>query len=147
MQATINLSEIDSASVDEIVVGAFSMLVDDDNCSVSGEAPTSAMDISVAVYCDSNQQSAVVLRCSRLLATRLTGKMLELSPEEIVAEDIADATGELVNVIAGNLRGLVSSPDTMTAPFVVDSAIYAQLAKGAVNNYTVTGEVLQVIRM
>ena len=142
-----SLASIDNETVDEVVIGALAMLIEDDTCAVSFVSPSDAEDITVAVYCDDDQQSAVVLRCSQALARNLTGKMLELEPDEIVDADILDATGELVNVIAGNLRGLVSSPGTMTAPFALDHEAYRRFFSAAVNTYSVTDEALQVLRM
>lgn len=141
-----NLASIDNESVDEVVIGAMALLLEIESCAASVEPLAKPDDITMAVYCDSNQQTAVILRCSRALSTTLTGSMLELTPDEIALDDILDATGELVNVIAGNLRGLVSSPGAMTAPFVLEEEIYAQCCTGAVNNYTVGGESMQVLR-
>lgn len=142
-----SLPGIDSSTVDEVVIGAMELLVEGETCSISSGTLANTDDITVAVYCDANQQSAVVLRCSYALALNLTGKMLEMGAEEIEPSDILDATGELVNVIAGNLRGLITSPGAMTAPFVVEQNIYAGMQAGAVNTYCVAGRGMQVLRI
>ena len=142
-----NLANIDDEVVDEVVIGALALLAEGETCVVSSKTPVRPDDITVAVFCDSDQQSAVILRCSYALAKNLTGRMLELEPHEIVPADMVDATGELVNVIAGNLRGLIRFPGAMTAPFLLDQDMYAQLCTGAVNTYSVTGEGMQVFLM
>lgn len=103
--------------VDQAVAQTFQMLIETDAIPAQFDAPGASDDITVAVYCDEHQQSAVMIRCSRELGKVLTSRMLESPAESLGDEDVRDATGELVNVIAGSLRGLMDSPGAMSTPF------------------------------
>lgn len=141
------LAGIESSLVDDVVIGAMAMLVDDTACEVAGNLPLNADDVTVAVYCDNGRAGAVVLRCTKNLANALASTMLELDPEEVGHSDVLDATGELVNVIAGNLRGLVENPGTMTPPFEFERCLYEKFPDGAVNSFHVSGGSMQVLRV
>ncbi len=104
-------------TLDQIVRQTISLLIESDACPDCTSPRYSGDDFSVAVYCDENQQSAVLMRCSRPLAMLLTCKLLEVPAEEIQETDLLDATGEVVNVIAGSLRGLMLELSTMSTPF------------------------------
>ncbi len=104
-------------TLDQVVKQTISLLIESDACPDGTSPRYRGDDFSVAVYCDTNQQSAVLMRCSRALAVSLTSKLLEVPAEEVQEADMLDATGEVVNVIAGSLRGLMLELSAMSTPF------------------------------
>jgi hypothetical protein len=55
---------------------------------------------------------------SEQLACMLAGFMLDQSPTLTSVEDRCDAAGELVNIAAGNLKGVLPSPCQLSLPRV-----------------------------
>lgn len=50
--------------------------------------------------------------------------MLDLDPAALSQQDVADAWGELVNMIAGNLKALMPPPSEVSLPSVVEGTTY-----------------------
>jgi chemotaxis protein CheX len=51
----------------------------------------------------------LVISCTREFAVQATSDLLGVSAAEVSEEDAADGVGELANVIAGNLKAIISS--------------------------------------
>ena len=61
----------------------------------------------------------LVIECSRAVATDVAATMLELKPSEVSKTDIADATGELANIIGGNIKALLPAYTDLSLPQVL----------------------------
>lgn len=66
---------------------------------VSGETPTS-----------------LLLECSEAMARSAASALFVLEPDALTPRDLQDAVSELVNIIAGNVRALVSSGSQLGIP-------------------------------
>ena len=66
----------------------------------------------------------VAATCPTALAGECAGRMLGVDPEALSPQDVADAWGELVNMIAGNLKALVPPPSQVSLPSVVEGSTY-----------------------
>ena len=55
------------------------------------------------------------------LARRLTSMMMKMSPARCTQLDLYDALGEVVNIAAGNLKGLLPGDCQVTLPYVQDA--------------------------
>ena len=74
---------------------------------------------SSAVSIGGGWDGTVTVEVSHALAQEFTRRMLGFEPDEEVAEaDIADAVGELVNMIGGNIKSLMPGPSVLTIPIV-----------------------------
>lgn len=51
-------------------------------------------------------------------AAEIASLMLAIDREDVAEQDMADAAGELVNIIGGNLRGLLPQPNQLGLPVV-----------------------------
>lgn len=60
----------------------------------------------------------VVLECSERMAREAAACMFGVKPADADSRDLCDAVGELVNIIAGNIRGLISTPSKLGLPSV-----------------------------
>ena len=67
---------------------------------------------------------AVHLFCTRVLARRAAAAMFACAPEKLGPDDVRDASGELVNVIAGNLKALLAGDNFVSLPTVVQGTDY-----------------------
>ncbi len=80
-----------------------------------GGVPEAAGGATSIVVIDGERQAAVVTMFPVNLAARLTAGMLG-SPATPTADEIADAVGELCNMIAGNIKGAIAGPSTLRPP-------------------------------
>ncbi len=64
-------------------------------------------------------QGRVLLSTEEPTAQRIARALLMMEPEEPVGDaDLADALGEVANVVGGNLKALVTDPGALTLPEV-----------------------------
>ena len=61
---------------------------------------------------------SVVLSCSEALARRAAAAMFESGEDELADEEVADAFGEIANIIAGNVKCLLPEPSELSLPTV-----------------------------
>jgi chemotaxis protein CheX len=64
-------------------------------------------------------EGTVILECKKELSRRLTALILSIPVEKISDKEILDALGELVNIIAGNLREFFPQPCHISLPTAV----------------------------
>ena len=67
---------------------------------------------------------AVIVHCTTSLARRATEIMLGIAEGAASAEDIADALGEIANMIGGNIKSLVLEPSHLSLPAVSEGTDY-----------------------
>ncbi|GAB3860800.1 hypothetical protein GCM10028801_24000 [Nocardioides maradonensis] len=74
---------------------------------------------SAAVFVSGGWQGTVTVELSADVAAALTVRMLALPADEDAADaDVADAVGELVNMIGGNVKSLMPGPSVLSLPMV-----------------------------
>jgi len=73
---------------------------------------------SSAVSIHGGWTGTVTIELSAKVAQSLTSMMLMMEPDEIDDAEIADAVGELVNMIGGNIKSLMPGPSALTLPVV-----------------------------
>ena len=74
---------------------------------------------SAAVSVSGGWDATVTVELSATVALSLTATMLGLSgPEETEDGDVADAVGELVNMVGGNVKSLMPGPSVLSLPAV-----------------------------
>ncbi|MGI5169986.1 chemotaxis protein CheX [Spirillospora sp. CA-253888] len=61
----------------------------------------------------------VVFTCSRAASLRAASALLGVPADEVTDDDVADAVGELVNVIGGNVKSLLPDGCLLSLPHVV----------------------------
>jgi chemotaxis protein CheX len=67
-------------------------------------------------------QGNVLLACPAQLARTAASAMFDLPAAQLDDEQIADALGELTNMIAGNLKSLIPGPSRLSMPTVTVGA-------------------------
>jgi chemotaxis protein CheX len=93
-------------------------------------------------------EGAVTVHCSGELAKFLTAAMFMIEPEATTPEEVADALGELANMVGGNVKALLPEPCRISLPAVADGMDYRLSVPGArpltAVTWTCRGEPLMV---
>lgn len=61
----------------------------------------------------------VVVGATPATARRLAAAMFALDPEAVSDDELADAWGEIANILGGNVKGLLPEPSVLSLPQVV----------------------------
>jgi chemotaxis protein CheX len=87
--------------------------------------------LTAAVHLTGNWNGAVLLECDRGQACRFAGCFLGMDPPETVDDVVRDVFGELVNMIGGNLKCVLTRGIRLSMPSVVDGSEYCLRVCGA----------------
>ena len=110
---------IDEATVEAIAGEAWVALVGEDEVLVPLPGDLPAETVSAWVDVVGPWTGSVVLTTGRRTAEELTRALLrEHSPEVLADEDVADAFGEIANVVGGNVKAALPGPSTLGLPQV-----------------------------
>jgi chemotaxis protein CheX len=110
---------LDEATVEAIAGEAWVALVGEDEVlvPVPGDLPADTLSAWVDVV--GPWTGSVVLTTGRQTAAELTRALLrEAAPELLDHEDVADAFGEIANVVGGNVKAALPGPSTLGLPEV-----------------------------
>jgi chemotaxis protein CheX len=91
--------------------------------SASEEVALDAGDVTFGrVAVTGPWQGCVLLACPTQLARNAASAMFDLPAEQLTDDEVADALGELTNMIAGNIKSLLPGPSRLSMPAVMVSA-------------------------
>ena len=91
--------------------------------SASEEVALDAGDVTVGrVAVTGPWQGCVLLPCPTQLARSAASAMFDLPAEQLTDDEVADALGELTNMIAGNIKSLLPGPSRLSMPAVMVGA-------------------------
>ncbi|MFZ4718258.1 MAG: chemotaxis protein CheX [Ilumatobacteraceae bacterium] len=106
--------------IDELVAEAWRTFLDTPIDRIpEGQVGPSAVSASIAIV--GERSITMVIACDTEVAWRSAGKVLMTEPDELTVEDVSDVLGELVNIVAGNLKGVYGSTSehwTLSLPVV-----------------------------
>jgi chemotaxis protein CheX len=108
---------LDTATVQSIADEVWPALVGDGEAFVPIPVPAPAEVVSAWVDITGPWIGSVVLTCSPATAEALTEGVLMTRPPTVVdAEDVADALGELANVLGGNIKSVLPGESQLGLP-------------------------------
>jgi chemotaxis protein CheX len=82
-----------------------------------------AVDVTVGcVAVTGDWKGCVLLACPKQLARTAASAMFDLPAEQLTGDEIADALGELTNMVAGNIKSLLPGPSRLSIPVVMVGA-------------------------
>ena len=84
-------------------------------------AQRQAEEVSASVSVSGAWQGHVIVTCSDTASRRVAGALLGMEVDELTLADIADAVGELANIIGGNVKSLLPEPSALSLPHVLTS--------------------------
>ncbi len=93
--------------------------------------PDSGHDASATVHISGSWNGSVILSCSAAFARRCAVTMFQIVDEDLDDAEVADAFGELVNMIGGNLKGLLPEPSQLSLPTVTQGGSHVVTIPGA----------------
>jgi len=85
---------------------------------------TEAETLTAAVHITGDFRGGIVIECSRTLVRRAASVMFSLPTRELSADDERDVIGELTNVVAGNIKALISGTSSLSLPTIVEGTDY-----------------------
>ena len=130
MEAELKI-EVHPAEVADIVRSVFETMMSLE-VMVSSAAWIPGDDrLTSAIHLAGDWNGAVLLECSRYQACVLAGRFLSIPTPDQVDDDVRDVLGELVNMIGGNLKCILSRGIRLSMPTVVDGRAYALRVCGA----------------
>ncbi|MCA9630625.1 MAG: chemotaxis protein CheX [Myxococcales bacterium] len=105
--------------------------------------------VSASVSISGAWNGTVLINCAAELASQVACTMFELEQEDLDDELIADALGEVANMIGGKLKGMLPAPSTLSMPTVIRHQYLADIrypnqTLGPVQNFEVGGHALRV---
>jgi chemotaxis protein CheX len=110
---------IDEATVQEIADETWCALLGVEEVLVPMPGSPSGDALSAWVEVSGPWTGAVVLTCGHSTAEQLCRTLLRAScPEPLDTDDVADAMGELANVVGGNVKALLPAPSVLGLPGV-----------------------------
>jgi chemotaxis protein CheX len=95
--------------------------IDGDRPLMSASGADPVMGISAAVSVTGGWNGHVIVECSAAAAREATAAMLGIVAAEVGDADIADALGEMANVVGGSVKSLLPDDCALSLPHVVDS--------------------------
>lgn len=81
-------------------------------------APADWHSASATVHISGSWNGSVILSCSTTLARRAAAAMFEIGVDDLDDGEVADAFGELANMVGGNLKCLLPEPSQLSLPTV-----------------------------
>jgi chemotaxis protein CheX len=104
--------------VEEIVAEVFSSFLGAE-APPELTAPTDeALPVMASVSISGAWEGHVALGCSAAAARSAAATLLAMPEGDVAEGDIADAVGELVNMVGGNIKSLLPGPSALTLPLV-----------------------------
>ena len=76
-------------------------------------------------------EGAALLDCTGELARRVAAVMFEEQPDALSIAEVQDALGELTNMVAGNIKPLLSGSSRLSLPSVVEGSDYSVIVPGS----------------
>jgi chemotaxis protein CheX len=120
MNAYVPPTQEDLQVITEQVWASF-LDVDGDGASplIVLEALERVTDVCASVAVTGAWQGHVVVSCSEHAARHVAGALMGVELDDVTVADIADALGELANIIGGNVKSLLPEPCALSLPQVI----------------------------
>jgi chemotaxis protein CheX len=80
------------------------------------------LDVAAAVSVTGAWRGHVVIECSTAASHHAAAALLGVGDDDVTDADVADALGELANIIGGNVKALLPEPSALSLPYVVNAA-------------------------
>ena len=108
------MSALTSETLVEMTQEIWTVLLSD-----AGELVPGGVDegeVSATISLSGAWNGTACLTCSRTAARHAARLMFDLPDEELTAAEISDALGELINVVGGNIKGILPGPTDLSLP-------------------------------
>jgi len=92
----------------------------DDNSKEASDAPV----VTACMHLSGPWKGAVLLQCQAPAACEFAAALIGIEKPATADDDVRDAMGELVNMVAGNFKSLLGGGAHLSLPTVVEGADY-----------------------
>lgn len=75
-------------------------------------------DVTASVSVTGAWRGHVLVSCSDAASRNVAAALLGIEFDDVAEEDVADALGELANIIGGNVKSLLPEPSALSLPHV-----------------------------
>ena len=93
---------------------------DSDGSAQFSTSPT----MTAAIHISGGFRGGIRLECSRSLIRRAASIMFDLQEDKLSEDEERDVIGELVNVVAGNIKALMHGSNSISLPTIIDGSDY-----------------------
>jgi chemotaxis protein CheX len=109
----------DTFDVEQIVSDVFgSFLGGDESLPLPAGPAQGDLAVAASVSITGGWEGHVVFCCSDAASRTAAAQLLMMGEDELADADVADAVGELANMIGGNVKSLLPGPSALTLPLV-----------------------------
>jgi chemotaxis protein CheX len=108
-------------AVSEITRMVWAAIIDEPDALVERHGSGPVRDLTGMVQISGTWNGTVAIGFSRRAARQAAAAMFGLDGSELGDDEVADAVGELVNVVGGNLKGLLPPPASLSLPSVCEA--------------------------
>jgi chemotaxis protein CheX len=119
--------EIDTATLNELTLDIWSSMLgislEPGSPGVASLGPETRA-LTGCVQITGGWAGAVTIRCATISAARFAAVMFGCDPEALSDEEVRDALGELTNMLAGSVKGMVPDECQLGIPAVADGLDY-----------------------
>lgn len=109
---------VSSDDVAQIVQEVWSSMLGLEVEPLEVEIPSDGPSVAGSVGVSGASDCLISMELSETTAKSVAASMFGLAADEVGDEDIADAVGELTNMVGGNIKSLLPEPSTLSLPVV-----------------------------
>ena len=113
-------STLTTETIVEMTQEIWSALLSDEGHLLPGGGDGGELSATVSITGAWN--GTACLACSESAARHAARVMFEMTDDELTEAEIRDAIGELINVVGGNIKGILPGPTELSLPTVHDGA-------------------------
>jgi chemotaxis protein CheX len=117
--------------IEQVVQSVFSTMLNIDLARVEDTGPADGESLISTIQISGQWVGSIVLGLSPTLSRAAVAAMLQISLAEVTEVDQQDVAAELVNMIGGNLKGLLPGPSSLSLPMIVSGRDFDVRVSGA----------------
>ncbi len=121
MTNTLSPALPSSMELGEIVEQVWTSFLTGEIVTTPGEDPTAARDqqMVASVSISGDWTGHLMIVTGNYTAQLIAGDMFQMEPDTIATAEVADALGELANMVGGSVKGMIGVAATLSLPLVV----------------------------
>ncbi len=125
------MTTTDTCQIDEIIASIFSTMLDMETCRIDRPVPETHDGLIASIQITGEWEGSMVLVLPLDAVQIVTEAMLGIPIEEQTGTDQEDVAAELVNVVGGNLKGVLPGPSALSLPTVISGKDFTLRVPGA----------------
>jgi chemotaxis protein CheX len=87
--------------------------------------------LSAFIHIHGDWEGTVVVQASAALAGAIAGAMFQADEADLTPEEVADALGEVVNMLGGSVKSMVDGQASLSLPLVIGGGDYTVAIPGS----------------